>query len=143
MVNPQRQLFLLAFVLVALTCVASSFLGPWLTNHKGSWRGEPRAARAKLQTLIRDYRAKAGRWPSSMLEIEGLFPKQMEFEYIMICQNHPWNHRETGTLTDYMLIRDPAGDQIGVISYRFKLKKLKNFMELTVETPADSAAVLQ
>ncbi|MBV6458383.1 MAG: hypothetical protein HONBIEJF_01510 [Fimbriimonadaceae bacterium] len=75
-----------------------------------------------------------------MSEIESRFPKEMEYDYIMICQNHPWNHRETGTLTDYVLVRNPGGDQAGLISYRFKLKKLKNFMELSVETPTDPAA---
>ncbi|MBV6458386.1 MAG: hypothetical protein HONBIEJF_01513 [Fimbriimonadaceae bacterium] len=129
-----RAPLMLAFAITAVTCVGFSLIAQWLGSCKGSSR-EVSTVRPKLEKMIRSYRKETGRWPSSMADLEGRFSGEMDYEYVMTCQNHPWNHRMTGTLTTYTLIRHPKGDVEGGIAYQFKRQRMLTYLELWVEDP--------
>lgn len=70
-----------------------------------------------------------------MVEIESVLKPDLQYIYTMRCYNHPWEHREIGSLKGATLVRTPKADEPGFIVYEFKLARMQKLLPMQVEAP--------
>lgn len=94
-------------------------LFPWFASHSGKSL-EFRSIEAKVRPLIERYRAEVGSWPSSWGQIEARYHPAPDYKYELLCDDHPWRHFRSGTLTGLRLRR--GKDEEGVVVYELQTR---------------------
>jgi hypothetical protein len=122
-------------ILVAIVAIVFVLVGvPWLSTHQGK-STEGREASRMVRALLAEFWAKERRWPISMYELAAVTHAELDFEWMEICEYHPWNHRRWGTLNGATLERDPDEDADGVAAFDLKLSRWDGSMPVFVSNP--------
>lgn len=83
-----------------------------------------------VRPLVERYRDETGEWPTSWPQIVARYHPPLEFEYEMLCQNHPWRHIESGTLSN-LALKGPMFEG-GYPLYKLKLPRWMSWARMLV-----------